>query len=199
MRHLLLLIGLLYAAATTTATAQDYKNWTVAKTTDGDATIAMTDGVVVKGKTLRGETTRFASMEYLSDDGSDAWTLAILKANYKFDTSGDNKNFLMIDVIVDNNPKLTYQGEIYNDDGAVRFYKLNDGPSRNTLYEQMLEGTNVWIRVYLKSHSSSEGDVYKYSLSGFTAADSKNTENLQGMKSNVKNPFSKADDNPFKG
>ena len=111
---------------------------------------------------------------------------------FVYDETGE-KNFVYVDIIIDDGDIITYQGDIralQNNDSKTRIYLkgYEDSPKFVDLFKDMKEGNEIFIRT-----TGTMTYVFKYSLSGF----SEGFEKLHNAWSAHKNPFNKQHKNPF--
>ena len=114
---------------------------------------------------------------------------------YKYDDSGNDANYLEVDIIIDNGDMISFQGKIEDtsqDETRIYLSSQSDGPRFVDLFEDMKSGRNIYVR----TTGAGDPKVYKYSLSGFTSGYNKMYNEWVDWVDNNKNPFDSK--NPFR-
>ena len=114
---------------------------------------------------------------------------------YEYDDSGNDANYLEVDIIIDNGDMISFQGKIEDtsqDETRIYLSSQSDGPRFVDLFEDMKSGRNIYVR----TTGASDPKVYKYSLSGFTSGYNKMYNEWVDWVDNNKNPFDSK--NPFR-
>ncbi len=90
---------------------------------------------------------------------------------YKYDPSPEDKNYITVEIIIDDSNVMNYGGKIKkiktDEKTWTRIYLTRDdnSPKYLDLFEKMEKGNKIYIR----TTGSGDPIVYSYSLSGFTA------------------------------
>ena len=176
------------------------KNWITSTVADDQGVSAISnDGEIIKGvaATIDGKSAKpiIWYNQYLGDDGRVKLRISIGYTNYRHDTSGEDKNYLSVEVIGDGDKstKLKFSGKVYNESGYIEIRNIEaDGfATPGHLYNMLLKHKDIYVKL-------GDNYVYKFSAIGFKDIDTFG-ENLLKNKS-AKNPFSEtSSDNPFKG
>ena len=114
---------------------------------------------------------------------------------YRYDDSGDDYNYVDVDIIIDNDDMLSFNGEVRNvNENETRIYLSSpkDGPRFLDLFDDMKKGKNIYVR----TTGAKDPIVFKYSLSGFSAGYTKLINGWSDWVDNNKNPFDSK--NPFR-
>ena len=154
----------------------------------GRNSYAYTDGKTIEGGSFDVDLTLITEFEgegliYFRIDG---------ESTYSHDTSENDRNFVNVNIIVDNGSKKEYHGWI-TDDGYVTIKRLEEGPNLFDLIDEMEKGNTV----YIQTKGSGAAKVFKFDLNGFTKSVKRAFDLYYAQKSD--NPFEKSNDNPFKG
>ena len=114
---------------------------------------------------------------------------------YKYDGSGNDANYLKVDIIIDDGDIISFKGTIEDtsqDETRIYLSSQSDGPRFVDLFEDMKSGRNIYVR----TTGAGDPKVYKYSLSGFTSGYNKMYNEWVNWVDNNKNPFDSK--NPFR-
>ena len=114
---------------------------------------------------------------------------------YVYDDSGNDKNYVEVDIIIDNGEMVSFNGKIYDvTDEETRIYLSSpkNGPRFVNLFEDMKSGKNIFIR----TTGAKDPIVFKYSLSGFSSGYTKLVNGWSDWVDNNQNPFDSK--NPFR-
>tara|TARA_B100000900_G_scaffold395977_1_gene394857 strand:+ start:280 stop:885 length:606 start_codon:yes stop_codon:yes gene_type:complete len=90
---------------------------------------------------------------------------------YKYDSSPEDKNYISVEIIIDDSDIMNYEGRIAKIKGEektwTRVYltRNDDSPKYGELFEKMRKGNTIYIR----TTGSGDPIVYSYSLKGFTS------------------------------
>ena len=172
--------------------SDDFDDWRVIRFENGQI-YAYTKGSPIENSSLKPDLTLVIE----NDEGGTFYFRLDNADLYKYDNEG-KKNFVEIDVIVDDNDMLNFGGELKNvklKDGEeqvwVNFRILNDGVRFSELIKQIKNGKYVYVR------ATGAGDpvIFKFSAKGFIKAHDKAVEFYKLNREN--NPFAKSKDNPF--
>ena len=199
---IVLAITMLYTGQAQTTTYTEYGNWSVTDQTITDENLvwAGADGTIISGnqrtKDGRKKSPLLVYMQKLSTDGTQFIArYAIGYTNYGYDSTG-NKNFVEVDLIFDGNKNsmITYEGEVYNQNGFVRLSKEENGDETNKIYTGLRSAKTVHVRIRVGDRTDF---VYKFNINGFTQVDTHGEKVLKSTS--VSNPFADAGDDPFRG
>jgi hypothetical protein len=114
---------------------------------------------------------------------------------YEYDDSGNDANYLEVDIIIDNGEIISFSGQVFDYgeyETHIYMKSLEDGPRFLDLYEDMKSGKNIYIR----TTGAADPKVYKYSLSGFSSGYNKVLNGWSDWVDKNKNPFNSK--NPFR-
>ena len=114
---------------------------------------------------------------------------------YVYDDSGNDKNYVEVDIIIDSGEMVSFNGKIYDvTDEETRIYLSSpkNGPRFVNLFEDMKSGKNIFIR----TTGAKDPIVFKYSLSGFSSGYTKLVNGWSDWVDNNQNPFDSK--NPFR-
>ena len=109
------------------------------------------------------------------------------EALYKYN---EGKNYLEINIIIDNGEKIQFYGKI-SDNGYPIITSRKDGMKLSTLINKMKSGNNIFVQTI----GAGEPKVFKFPLAGFTAA----TKKIDILFEARKDPFTAQvdDEDPF--
>jgi hypothetical protein len=174
--------------------SNDFDDWRVIRFENGQI-YAYTKGSPIENSSLKPDLTFIIK----NDEGGTFYFRLDNADLYKYDKEG-KKNFVDIDVIVDDNDILNFGGKLKNHklkDGEeqvwVNFSILEDGVSFSELIKQIKNGKYVYVR----ATGAGNPLVFKFSAKGFIKAHEKSVEFYKLNREN--NPFAKSKDNPFNG
>ena len=114
---------------------------------------------------------------------------------YRYDDSGDDYNYVDVDIIIDSDDMISFNGEVRNvneNETRIYFSSPEDGPRFLDLFDDMKSGKNIYVR----TTGAKNPIVFKYSLSGFSAGYDKLFNGWSDWVDNNKNPFDSK--NPFR-
>jgi len=117
---------------------------------------------------------------------------------YSYDDSKDEKNYVAVDLIIDDGDIVSFKGTINEVEEAdyTRIYlsSLKDGIKFKDLFEEMRTGKDIYVR----TTGSGDPKVFQYSLIGFNEGLDKLVDSWSSWKESNKNPFNtKKIPNPF--
>lgn len=114
---------------------------------------------------------------------------------YRYDDSENDANYVSVDIIVDNNDMLTFNGQIVgvktSDETRVYLKSTEGGPKLFDLIDEMQNGSELFVR----TTGAKSPKVFKYSLSGFASGFEKLFDSWKSCCGETKNPFDSK--NPF--
>ena len=114
---------------------------------------------------------------------------------YRYDDSSDDYNYVDVDIIVDNDDIISFNGEVRNvneNETRIYFSSPEGGPRFLDLFNEMKSGKNIYVR----TTGAKAPIVFKYSLSGFSSGYNKLINAWSNWVDNNKNPFNSK--NPFR-
>ena len=114
---------------------------------------------------------------------------------YEYDDSGNDANYLEVDIIIDNGEMVSFNGQVYDlNESETRIYLSSPkgGPRFLDLFDDMKSGKNIYVR----TTGAGDPKVYKYSLSGFSSGYNKIFNGWSDWVDDNKNPFDSK--NPFR-
>ena len=190
---IVLAITMLYTASAQSFT--DHGDWSTGLA--GEKVVALTFGEKISGNIKSGaDDTSMQLVAEKNNQGEVVWNILFVGMPYKYDNSGQNRNFVTIDFILDGDKstKVSHVAELYNENGAVKF----KSDAIESIYNMSRKGKTLYIRTRLSNDKV--GLVAKYSLIGFIEADKKADELVASHIKGTSNPFSaQSNDDPFRG
>ena len=123
-----------------------------------------------------------------SQQGKYQISMSLMRSGYSYDTSGNDRNYISIDVIPDGNKSamVTFEAEIYNDKGNASI------KNQNELFQIFRNARVVYLRTRVGDRVN---NVIKIPASNFLASYKQGVALLDQKSSN--DPFDTPSDDPF--